>query len=299
MTGLIDLTKVSAPAIVENVDFDTLLEQNKNQFKALHPDYDAVALDLDSDTAAKLLQVSAYRETGIRARINAAAKATLLQYATEEDLDARAADFELTRKVITEADPSTTPPTPAVMETDDELRRRCRLKWEAITNAGSKGAYEFHVFNASTDIKDVSITSPNPGEVLVTILSKIGDGNADSDLIDTVITALDADTVRPMTDTVIVQSASISTYTVEATLTFYPGPDAQTVLQSAQSKIESYVTEQHLLGRDITLSGIYAALHQPGVQNVQLTFPVNDIANDDISVSYCNAITLTSGGQNV
>jgi phage-related baseplate assembly protein len=50
------------------------------------------------------------------------------------------------------------------------------------------------------------------------------------------------------------------------------------------------------LGRDITLSGIYHALHQDGVQNVTLTQPTADIVADWGQAARCTAITLTNGG---
>ena len=47
--------------------------------------------------------------------------------------------------------------------------------------AGPTGAYEFHALSADGDVKDAAATSPAPGEVVVTVLSRTGDGAAWTD----------------------------------------------------------------------------------------------------------------------
>ncbi|MNP75450.1 hypothetical protein D3C76_1725120 [compost metagenome] len=49
--------------------------------------------------------------------------------------------------------------------------------------------------------------------------------------------------------------------------------------------------------RDVTLSGLYAALHQPGVQQVDLTSPTTNLVIGDGEASYCTSITLTVAEQ--
>ena len=46
----------------------------------------------------------------------------------------------------------------------------------------------------------------------------------------------------------------------------------------------------------MTLSGLYAALHQPGVQRVVLTSPSAALTIGSAQASWCTAITLTNGG---
>jgi phage-related baseplate assembly protein len=47
------------------------------------------------------------------------------------------------------------------------------------------------------------------------------------------------------------------------------------------------------MGYDVTLSGIYAALHQPGVQRVNLSSPSANITIADGEAAYCTGITVT------
>ena len=90
----IDLSKLPAPNVIETLDFETLLTDYINDFVARNPNYSAL---LESDPAIILMQVVAYREMLLRARINEAAKANMLAYATKGDLDNLAAFFGVER----------------------------------------------------------------------------------------------------------------------------------------------------------------------------------------------------------
>ena len=84
MTTLSDLASLPTPAVIEPLSFDTILSELQTEFQSRYPDYSAL---LASDPAVKLLEVAAYREVLLRNRINAAAKASLLAFATGSDLD--------------------------------------------------------------------------------------------------------------------------------------------------------------------------------------------------------------------
>jgi phage-related baseplate assembly protein len=108
--------------------------------------------------------------------------------------------------------------------------------------------------------------------------------------------ALSADTVRPLNDVQRVIPAIIVEYAIEAELTMYDGPDAEVVRQAAEEAAAVYAAEQHQIGRDITISGLMAALHQPGVQEVNLIAPAARIAIDNDEAAYCTSITVTAVG---
>lgn len=289
----VDLSKLPFPAVVESLDFETILAAMLADLQARDATFTAL---LESDPAYKILQVCAYRELLLRQRVNEAAKAVLLAYAEDSDLDQIAARYDVERLLITAADNTTIPPTEAVYEDDTSLRRRVQLSFEGFSTAGPAGAYIFHALGADPDVLDVSVDSPTPGAVNVAVLSRTGNGTAPEETLTAVEAVLSADDTRPMTDLVTVQSAAVNTYTVVASIKTFSGPDSAVVMAAAQSAIEAYAANNHRLGRDITLSGIYAALHQDGVQNVTLTSPSASIVNDWNEASYCTGITLTWGG---
>ena len=82
------------------------------------------------------------------------------------------------------------------MESDADFRRRIILAPEGYSVAGPEGAYIFHALSADPDVLDASATSPTPGEVVVTVLSRTGDGTAPPELLATVEAAGSADDVR-------------------------------------------------------------------------------------------------------
>lgn len=286
----VDLSQLAPPAVVEALDFETILAAMVADLQARAPEFSAM---VESDPAFKVLEVAAYRELLIRQRVNDAARAVMLAYATGADLDQIAANYGVARLLITPADDTTIPPTAAVYESDDEFRSRVTLSLEGYTSAGSEGSYVFNALSASGDVKDVSATSPTPGQVVVYVLSRSGSGAASLDLITAVEAALNAEKVRPMTDQVTVMSASIVEYAITAELVVYPGPDATVVLEAAQAAVAAYADQQHRMGYDVTLSGIYAALHQPGVQRVNLVSPAANIEISDGEAAYCTDITVT------
>jgi phage-related baseplate assembly protein len=289
----IDLSRVPAPQVVESLNAEQILAEMVADLVARHPEFSAL---LESDPAIKLLEVAAYRELLLRQRINEAAQAVMLPYSQGTDLDNLGALFGVERLLITPGNPSAIPPVADQFENDSDYRYRIQLSLEGLSTAGPEGAYIFHALSASGQVLDASAISPNPGEVLVSILARAGNGTAAPALLATVLAALNADSVRPLTDYVQVQSATVTEYAIEATLYFFSGPDREVILANAQAAAEAYAAAQHRLGRDVTLSGIYAALHQPGVQRVELASPLASIVVSRQAATYCTGITLHDGG---
>lgn len=289
-TGLIDLSTVAAPAVVENLAVATIRDAMLADLVARDPAFTALTA---SDPAYKILEVAAYRETLIRARVNEACKAVMLPYASESDLDNLATFYGITRNGA---------------ESDTALRRRCQLALHAVNTAGSEGSYLFHarsaVYQASPEVApetvaDAAVDSPVPGTVRVSILGNTAEpanGVASAGLLAAVNTALSAKTARPLTDTVIVTQGVIEPYAITATLYFFSGPDRAVVMADALAAARAYAADNFRLGRAITLSGIFAALHRPGVSRVDLAAPTANLILDGTRAARCTAITLTDGG---
>lgn len=110
---------------------------------------------------------------------------------------------------------------------------------------------------------------------------------------------MSADDVRPLSDTVQVVPASVVPYQVQATINVYPGPAAGPLLVAAQEALARYTTEHKQLGHDITLSGLYACLHQPGVQKVVLASPLADIVIAPNEAAHCTAVQIAMGATDV
>lgn len=294
----IDLQALPAPEVVETIDVSAIFTRKRDALLALVPSL-AEVLALESEPLVMYLQRDAYDEALLRARINDGARSVMPAFATGANLEHLAAFFGVARLVLVPADPAATPPAAAVLESDSDLRARMQLALEAQTTAGTVGSYLYFARTADAGVKDAAVSQPTAGTVQVTILARGGDGAADAGLLETVLAALNADEVRPLCDTVSCVSATIVPFAIEATLSFYSGPDRAVVLAAAQSALTAYLEDRRLIGHDVTRSGIFAALHRPGVQNVDLTQPASDVVIDDVSAAQCTGIVLTDGGVNV
>ena len=296
----IDMSLLPAPAVVEALDYESLLAERKATLISLYPEEQREAISrtlaLESEPIVKLLQENAYREVILRQRVNDSARAVMLGYARGGDLDQLGANFSVQRLVIQPADDTTLPPTPAVMESDSDFRVRIQQAFEGMSVAGPSGSYEYHGRSADGRVADVKAISPSPACVTVSVLSREGNGTASAELIAIVSKALNDEDVRPVADRVTVQSAVIVDYTVDAVLYLFPGPEAAPIKAAAEAKLKSYISAQHRLGRDIRLSAIYAALHAEGVQRVELKSPKADIVLNNTQASFCSNYVIAVGG---
>lgn len=291
----IDLSTLPAPDVVEALSFETIFAAMLADLRARDSAFDAL---VESDPAYKILEVAAYRELLLRQRVNDAARAVMLAYSAGADLEQLGGLFGVVRKTITPADTNAVPPVPAVMESDTDLRFRIQLALEGLSTAGPVGAYQYHALSVE-GVKDAAIAGPpdtDPGTVRVTLLGNAGDGSVGSPIIAAVTAVLNGEDVRPLTDTVVVQSATITSYEVIATLYVLQGPDPTVVKDTALAAVTAFVARQHKVGADIRLSALYAALHVAGVDRVTLSAPgiVADLVIDAEHAPYCSAITLST-----
>lgn len=289
----VDLAKLPFPDAVEVLDFEVILAEMLADYQSRDPAFTAL---VESDPAFKVLEVAAFRELLLRQRVNEAIKAVCLAYAMDADLDQIAARYNVQRLLIDAGNPDAIPPIAPTYESNDSLRRRVQLSFEGFSTAGPEGAYVFHALGSDARVLDADARSPIPGQVVVAVLSNVGSGVAASDLLAAVDATLSDEDVRPLTDQVLVESAVIVNYAITAQLTLYPGPDADVVLAAANAAAVQYAEANHRLGRDVTLSGLYAALHQEGVQNVVLSSPATSVVIARNQASFCTGITITSVG---
>lgn len=294
----IDLSKYPAPTVLEPLDYEDIFTEIKNHFLDQFPETEieatergvptrekvALLLDIEGNLVVKALQAYAYHAIQMRARVNDAAKATMLGYATGADLDNLAAFYMVERKYG---------------ESDTELRDRLVLAVEGFSTAGPIGAYRFHGLSADADVKDIGVESPSPGQVLITVLARSGNGVPVQPTLDAVDAALNDEDVRPLTDQVIVQAATVREYVIEAGIWCYGNVDSAVVRAAAEAAAQQYANDMHRLGYDVTVSGLHRALHQPGVQRVEITRPAAAIVNGASEAAFCTGVTVTYEGIDV
>lgn len=291
----IDLSLLPPPNVVRNIEFETILSEGLTEFyqriREVYPEYQDL---LESDPVMKLAEAFAYREMLIRQDSNKQALSVLLAYAEKEDLDHKASERNIKRRVISEA----TATTDAVMESDESLRRRVQLAPESQTTAGSEGSYIFHGLNADIRIKDIYPDAPLDENGMpnatcnIYVLSTEGDGSASEELLNIVSNALNSKNVRPLTDRPMIYSASVLNYRIEAEIIIEEGPDESVILDGSYEAAKEYTNSVHSFNDGVSLSGIYQALHQPGVLRVNLISPISNIDTSLGQVAYCQNIQI-------
>lgn len=318
----IDFSSIPAPSIIEELDYEAILEEMIADLRARDPSYTEI---LESDPGVKILEVAAARELTLRQRVNDALRATLLRFAIGADMDNLAAFYGVAR----------------LLDEDDEaLRLRTIERIMGSSTAGGAAWYRYQALSADDRVKDAAVSSPEPGEVLVSILSDeayeaatatgealdlIGEnfginrttgetdaayrgrilafvqqgggaGLASQDLLDAVDDRLQADDVRVLTDTVTVEGATIIPVNVTAQVWLYPETH-EAVFEGLEQRLEDAFAAQSGLGWDVTTSWLIAQLHPEGVQRVVLTAPAANVVCSASDAPALGTITLTLAGR--
>lgn len=298
----VDFSSLPKPNFVDVIDFESIFNERKEYFISLYPqnqqDSIRTTLNRESEPVTKLLQENAYREMILRNQINEKALATQLAFAKKEDLDVWGANYDVVRLVISEANNTTTPPSPAIYEYDEDYRYRIQKKLDALSTAGPESAYEYHALSADSRVADVKCSSPAPAHALLTILQRDTENNASTpELNNIVLNYVSGETKRPTGDRVQVQSAEIIEFQVQAKLHINNVPETETVFAAAMDSISSYVNTSKRLGKGVYFSDLYSALKVTGVDRVELLSPTSELILTNFQAATCTAINLTIAGE--
>lgn len=294
MQRLIDLARLPTPVALETLDFEAVLAALVNDFRTRWPQFTAV---LESDPAVKLLEVAAWRETLLRARVNDAYKAAMLAFASGSDLDHVGAFHGVARNVA---------------EADAAYRERVQQGYWRVAAAGPAAAFVAHARGAHAQVVDAEAWTAAPGSVQLAVLAAVevpDAGLLDADrernralasgvfatlpaiaagfwwgcaaMLDepmrAVRSAVTADAVLPLGMEIGVRPAELVEFRTAARLVLYPGVDEAMALAQARQRLADHLQAVARLNHDVTRAGLIAALAVPGVQNVHLDTPVADV----------------------
>jgi len=268
-----NLENLQPPQVIEELSFEEILASMINDLIARAPEFTAY---LESDPLIKLMEVAAYRELLLRQRINQAAKANLLAFATGSDLENLGILYGIERK-------------PG--ESDDDLRNRIRLKIVGWSSSGSREAYRFHAINADTRVHDARADSPIPGLVRISILSKKNGGVVSEDLLNAVKAHIMRDDIRMLTDTVEIIACRIVPVDVVARLKLMSATPTE-ILETIKNDFRRKFAEVAQMGERISTAWIIANLFSSGVQDVELISPTEDVFINETECAALNALEL-------
>jgi phage-related baseplate assembly protein len=256
--SVIDLSQLPPPALIDALDAESYVAAAVADYRLRWPEWTAV---LESEPVMKFIEVLAYRETMLRARVNTAALATLLAKAFGSDLDHIGARFTCKR---------------LDGEDDARYRRRIQLAPEAFSTAGPPGAYEYWALTVAPAIADAFAYAPEPGVVHV-IVAMPDAADVPPEALLAIAEFLGREDVCPLTDTVSVRAAEPVDYTIRAVLQVRRGPDPDAVKAQAALRLAAYRAERYAIASTIYAVGVTAALKAGGVDNVVMSEPSGDV----------------------
>lgn len=263
----IDFARLGPPEVIEEIDKEELIQFYRDEVVAKNPDL-ARAVQLEQSGTNIILEAQAAGEMIVRARVNAAARAVMLAFASGADLDHIAARFSVRR--LTYGDPP-------VSESDERLRHRIQIALESFTTAGSSGAYVYHALTAEPTLRNASALKVKPGHVKVSLMADGVNPVPTAEQIAKVKDRLTSPQIKPLTDMVTVAAAQKIDAAIVANVALYPGPDASLVVADISKALDRLRSRIALIGRDLTRSQIITAISQEGVHSVDLVSPPADV----------------------
>lgn len=255
---------------------------------------DPVIIPQQEDEHRRLLDIQALNDT---------AQGLTVSYGWGDRLDHIAATYFADiglRRMPAVAEPRPFATHPEDWESDDRFRRRIGLASEA-RSPFTPGAYVFAALSASIAVADAvalnwaSGIDLSPGEVRVVVLGIAG---ADEDaLTDTVHSVLMTRHIKPATDVLSVAKARRVTAPYTAVLRVRRGPDPVLVRNEALRRLELYRADRRRIGLILANSGLDAALHVGGVEEVVSTMGTVDPGRDAlVELSPISVTTEVAGG---
>jgi len=177
----------------------------------------------------------------------------------------------------------------STLESDEELRYRILLSMADKSTAGSEETYESFALGADERIEDIAVANGGAGVVNVFYYSSTQD-----ELMQTRIQeALNKKDVRPLTDFVVVESATIVNYSVVAQLNILPNQETAKVYTRAVEALSAGLEKLKKIGTSITLSEINDFLRVDGVKEVLILNPTSNVVIADSEIGVCSEKTIT------
>ncbi len=314
----INLSDLPTPNVIEELDYEQLFKERKKKLIELNPAYREV-LELESEPLTIDLQVGAYREFLVRHRVNEAAQARLLAKATEADLD-HLGDFYGVQRFE--------------KENDSSYRLRIRDRIMGSSTAGSTAHYRTRAMEVNPSaIRDIAIDSPEGGLVRISVLVRsdfcfnrgrllselstfkcsdyctktkgIGDvennrcpdfENLSSELIEKIKDHVKSDSVKMLTDTVIVDASEKVMVDVKAEIYLQP-TTPKIVFEKVVADFETKWATEAKLAWDVSPSWINAQLHHAGVHSVNLIEPKDIIRISSNQSALLNNVDIVLKGR--
>lgn len=183
-------------------------------------------------------------------------------------------------------------------EDDDSLRERVFLAPSSYTTTGSADAYIYHCKLFSNDIADVIATS-DVGSAVVNIIVLLKNGVIPEEkLITQLQEYLNGDSIKTLTDKVVVAAPSVKKYDIN--LTYYINKSERSkallIKKNVEKAIDEYILWQNSkIGRDINPDKLIEKIMAAGAKRVAVSSPIYQACNQTEVPQLANK-SITYGG---
>jgi phage-related baseplate assembly protein len=288
--NVIALDQLAPMAVLEAIDTEVVLAARMAKLKELWAlrdppaaaQYDVQGLEFDPIKINQ--EAGTWYELLLRDRVNQAARAVTLAFATGSDLDAIASRY-----------PGGVPRLPG--ELDDRYRRRIWLSPNALTPHGNPEAYAYWALTADPTLRDATATTiEGTGLVQITILPETDSMIPPLEQLLAVRRYILAVARKGLTDVLSIRPPKVVQTRYVADVWLYPGPDKDISMAALQAGLVALVEKQRWLGFDHTLTAIDGVLSTAGTHHAVIKEPATDLLVDEHGVVHVTDIALTYRG---
>ena len=186
-------------------------------------------------------------------------------------------------------------------EDDERYAMRIKLAPASFSVAGPAKAYEYHTLSYSTAIIDAKIygLEDHPGNVYIHPL--LTDGELpQTEFLEALTAYLNADTIRPLTDKLMVSAPTAVNYQITAT--WYLSKDdinrINQVKEQVTKAVEDYrLWQQSKIGADINPDVLVEYVRKAGAKRIVITEPEYKVVQkSEVAQCLASAVNLTYGG---
>ena len=288
------------PTAIEVISLEEIIQENVKIFKEQMPEW----LPVETDAWMIAIESFSYKELFLRKKINEKILKMLPQYSNKADLDNFVFSFYGGIKRIKN-------------ESDDKFLERAMLSVNRFSTAGSANAYIYYTLLNNALVQDVKVintieplssyiplfTNKNEDEILsalrvlmsdmATVKVYITSNSIIKDsLIEEINSNLNDEKIRPLTDRVLVQRASIVEIDLVANVELYNLAQKENITKEILKNFEKI----YKIADDVIKSNIIASLHINGVYrvstnlNADLSIEDTQVAKINLSLNFTQAV---------
>jgi len=264
---------------IEVVTFETILQENIEIMQKLLKDW----VPVESDPYMIILESISYKELQNRLNDNEKIRKMIPHLTSGDDLDVILFSYFGGIKRLEN-------------ENDEDFLDRAILSLNRNSTAGAYKTYEYYTYSANETIEDVKVLNglkplstyvplfldKNEDEILKALFKLVGDmatvevyiaskNEITQQVIDDVITMINDEKIRPLTDRVLVKPASKKDLVIDIDLEIYDLNNQELI----QENISKNFNQLFKIGENLIYSELISKLHINGVYKV-----VTNISND-------------------